>query len=895
MGRSLEEQGEINAGGGIGVMAVTIDELQIEIQSRSAEASTGIDNLEGSLRRLKGTAKGGAGLTSTINQLKKLSDAISSASVPAEKIRAIVDALKPLSEIQKTNLGPTLNQLKRIPEVIMSLEQTDFHKFYNQIQSLIRIIKPLAAEMEKVHLGFSALPANIQRVIRANEKLTQSNRKTGKSFSLISGPLAKLSVLYLSLRRIAAFIGGWITESNAYVENLNLFTVSMGEFADEAKRYAENVGDMLGIDPSQWMRNQGVFMTLATGFGVATDKAALMSKNLTQLGYDLSSFFNIRVEDAMQKLQSGLAGELEPLRRLGFDLSQAKLEAIALANGIKMSVSEMTQAQKAQLRYYAIMTQVTTAHGDMARTLEAPANQLRIFQSQLTQAARALGNIFIPALNKVLPYAIAFLQFLRNIADEIANLFGFSLPEIDYSGVEGTGEAIEDTNEAAKELKNTLLGIDELNIIGEQDALKDLTDLPLELPEYDFLGDAVKNRAKEIAEELEKPFREILKTVGLIGAGILAWKIDNTLQSFFNKVGDSSVLTVLKNIAGQLMFIAGLAAIVYGAFDAITNGVTWQNLAMLIGGVAVAVGGLALMFGPVAAAIGLIVGSLGLLAIGIYDVTKNGLNLKNELMILAGLFSSGLGISILLKSPIPMLIVGLGAIVLGIMDICENGVTLQNVLMVVGGIIGITLVLALKAATAGAVKLGLSIGLAGLALGALAGAFLYISSVWDQMTGWEKVITIFTGLAAAVLAAALAIAVFHASWSMGLMVGVIVGSIAALAVAFAAVKNDVDKIAGTPGGIQGYGGGMQRAPAMGIGTGVSMPQSASTNQYSAQQANQNAGGSAFGSADSREIIRLLQEIAGKDTNIYLDGTKVSQGLYSPMQHQGVVYGGSLVR
>ena len=101
------------------------------------------------------------------------------------------------------------------------------------------------------------------------------------------------------------------------MENLNLFTASMGKYASAAQEFAETVGEAMGIDPSTWMRNQGVFMTLATGFGVATDRAATMSQQMTQLGYDISSFFNVKVEDAMQRLQSGIAGELEPLRRLG--------------------------------------------------------------------------------------------------------------------------------------------------------------------------------------------------------------------------------------------------------------------------------------------------------------------------------------------------------------------------------------------------------------------------------------------------------------------------------------------------------------------------------------------------------------------------------------------------
>ena len=94
---------------------------------------------------------------------------------------------------------------------------------------------------------------------------------------------------------------------------MNLFNVAMGKFASSAESYANKVGAVMGIDPADWMRNQAVFQTLATGFGVAGERAAVMSKNLTQLGYDLSSFFNIPVAETMQKLQSGISGELEPL------------------------------------------------------------------------------------------------------------------------------------------------------------------------------------------------------------------------------------------------------------------------------------------------------------------------------------------------------------------------------------------------------------------------------------------------------------------------------------------------------------------------------------------------------------------------------------------------------
>lgn len=231
------------------------------------------------------------------------------------------------------------------------------------------------------------------------------------------------------------------------------------------------------------MRNQGVFNTIIAGFGVASDKASLMSKNLTQLGYDISSFYNISVEDAMQKLQSGISGELEPLRRLGYDLSVARLQEEALALGITKKVSAMSQAEKSQLRYYAVMKQVQTVQGDMARTLTSPANQIRVLQAQVTQCARALGNIFIPVLNAVIPYVIAFVKVLRMLADEVAKFMGFTMPEVDYSSLTKSSTAasgladnsksaasnLKETSKAAKKLKSAMLGIDELNVISPDD------------------------------------------------------------------------------------------------------------------------------------------------------------------------------------------------------------------------------------------------------------------------------------------------------------------------------------------------------------------------------------------------------------------------------------------
>jgi hypothetical protein len=554
---------------------VEIQGLEFQIVNDSTQAVTGLQNLINTLNRLKTATNGGTtGLSKTAQGIRELSNSLKglnsgdasqkitrltnalaalsqvgnvkiSSSIAnqltaintaltglkwtdGDKLTSLANGLRPLSELGKANMTTFINQLSKLPKVIEDLEAADIDKFTQQMTALAAAMKPFADEMQKVSNGFSAFPSKIQKLITSTEKYNASARKATSTTGKFTSGLKALNVaaVAITFRKIGHFIAQAVTESNKYQEDLNLFTVALGQYAAEAQNYAEKVSDVMGIDPAQWLRNQGVFNTLLTGFGDTAERAQLMSQNLTQLGYDISSFFNISIEDAMQKLQSGISGELEPLRRLGYDLSQARLEQTALNLGIKESVANMTQAEKAELRYYAIMTQVTTAQGDMARTLEAPANLLRILQAQLTQAARAIGNIFIPALNAILPYAIAVVQVIREIANALANLAGFKLTEVDYSGVNsaavGAGslaDNLDDAAGAAKKLKQYTAGFDELNVFapntgsGSGAGAGGAGGFDFDLPTYDFLGDAVQTRIGEIKKMIEDTLAEITTIV----------------------------------------------------------------------------------------------------------------------------------------------------------------------------------------------------------------------------------------------------------------------------------------------------------------------------------------------------------------------------------------------
>lgn len=625
-------------GGGLGLRGVAnhLRDINSAANSLDGESADKISRMADALNKLKGL--GNLKLSSTIStQIKSIGDAATSlVGVDFTGIENVGEALKPLTELGKaTGLSSALNQLKKLPEIAQTLNTIDWATFNDQISQLSTSLMPLASTLNGISTSFTRLPANIKNLVTATNSLVKSNNQATKSYINL---WAKYRMVMAVMRRAVSFIGKCVSESMAYTENLNLFNVSLGQYAEQAKAYCDQISGLMGIDPSEWLRHQGVFMTITEGFGVASDRAYVMSKNLTQLGYDLSSFFNISYDDAMKKLTSGISGELEPLRRLGYDLSQARLKAEALSLGITKSFNDMTQAEKAQLRYHAIMTQVVTAQGDMARTLEAPANQLRILRAEVTQCARSIGNIFIPALNRLLSVGIAVVRVIRAIADVIANLVGFKSFEADVSGITSgavdISESMEDAKEDVDKLKKSVMGFDELNLLnGKEDssALDGLGggfDFPLD--EYDFTKGAVATEAEKIVQKFKEwlgitgeidswadlfdtRLGKILKTVGLIGGSLLLLKLGKGFISALKTAWDliKNIFTTAKgNIT---LSIVGFSIEALAAYDMGKNGANLKNiLGTLIGG-AVGTLGLTLLGLKIGGAAGGVIGAtLGL-------------------------------------------------------------------------------------------------------------------------------------------------------------------------------------------------------------------------------------------------------------------------------------------
>lgn len=684
-----------------------------------------MNRISDSLSRLKNQTDSLKISSSIGNQLTAISQAVDSLpDAPGDKLKNLAEGLQPLSALGKSNMTTFINQLKKLPEVIQELEKADIGKFTQQMKDLASAMKPFADEMNKVASGFSAFPSKIQKLINSTEEYNNAVGKATNKTSAWEKAIKKLSFAAI-YRAAVKLISNSINSASEYIETLDMFNRSLGEYAEEEKKYADKVQDTLGIDAAQWMANQGVLNTIISGFGVAGDKAAFMSRNLTQLTYDLQSVYGkdmgTTLEEMGQKVRSAISGELEPLRNLGFDLSVAKLQEEALALGITKKVSAMNQAEKAELRYYAAMTQVTMVHGNFAETLNQPANMLRILQSQLEQASRALGNIFIPVLTKVLPIAIAVADGLRQIISAIASLFGVTLNTPDWnasignatSGTEDIADNMGSAVESAKELKRYLAPFDELNVLPDQSTGNGGSgsgtglgtgsgDLGIDLPGYDFLKNAVTTQIDEWKKKLEplvsfvkKNIGEILELITTIGAALLAWKFS---VGFLNGIEALKALSgkelsmPLTIVAGGILTATGFKIEFSGIKDAIEKGLSSLNFGEIIAGgllgtagigvlgkgigqfiakafsgtavaQAITAGGGAISTGLIGAAIGGIVAGVPMFVTGVYDAIKNGLNTLNGLLIPAGSALAGAGVGAIIGSLGGPIGAGVGALI----------------------------------------------------------------------------------------------------------------------------------------------------------------------------------------------------------------------------------------
>lgn len=593
---SAESQGaELN----IDKLATAISNLRTK--GNVTKVVNSLDRLAGSIATLKQASAGMSGLDKITNFLNGLSNVNTTASaksintvvnaikkIPAAvsglndvdfysmsgSITQLTNALAPLSILDASNLkalGSAFNAIGKVPDLTDKLKTTDLDSFASSCQKISAALTPLASQLDKVGNAFAKLPPQLSKVVTQANRVTAANEKQRKSYLSLSnqmnGFMRNMAKL-VSLKAIAEYLGNAVAKFNDFYEATDLFHNAMGNLSGEADTLISKMQGLLGVDPTKAMTYMATIQSLGTSFGLASDKAYILSKNLTQLAYDEGSYWNKDVAETFTAMSSAISGEIEPIRRLGIDLTQARLQQELLALGFNKQVSSLSQADKAVLRYIAIMKQTANIQGNLAQTIQSPANQIKILKAQLDMLAKSVGSLLYPAMKSILPPLIAAVQLIRELVEWAAKLMGVKVVFTDFTksadSVGGIGDAMDDTadstKKAAKALKDYTMGFDELNIIdptqgssgsgGGASAGNILGDV--DLSGYDMFKNYVGNTVDEIKEKVKK----LLPIIAGVAAGFAAWKIADFLFSQLNNV--HGLAYKLGQIVGELRKKLGL-------------------------------------------------------------------------------------------------------------------------------------------------------------------------------------------------------------------------------------------------------------------------------------------------------------------------------------------------
>lgn len=366
------------------------------------------------------------------------------------------------------------------------------------------------------------------KVVSAIAGIGNASSETGEKIRKLSNPLSsltnKLSALYAKgflVKRALEVLSSPVESAMNYVETLNYFNSAFNQVAEgidtdewkksgikSAEAYANSfqerakqlsqkltgfeisdTGELtrtntasLGLDPEKAMQYQATFAQMSSSMGDTSETALKLSNALTMIGSDLASVRNMDFEDVWEDMASGLTGMSRTMDKYGINIRNANMQQELYNLGINTSISNLSQADKTILRTIILLNNSKYAWGDLANTINQPANQIRMLQSNFASLGRTIGSLFVPILRTVLPYINAIVIALQRMFAYIAKLLGIKLSNfvsstggisVDTSNIaddmDNASDSIDTANKNAKKLEKTLsvLSFDELNQLND--------------------------------------------------------------------------------------------------------------------------------------------------------------------------------------------------------------------------------------------------------------------------------------------------------------------------------------------------------------------------------------------------------------------------------------------
>lgn len=567
-------------------IANSVSNLATKLSGVSEIEST-VTRVVGSLARLSNSGQYIGNVTTEFpelgKQVVKLVRKLSSANAIDISITKVVEGIAKLANAGK-RVGETVANLKKLGEGVMNL--------LKKLQNAPQINSNVANTIQ----GLGNLASSGSRISTVSDRASTSTKKLGNALSSLKdklksahksskGFVSSIGMFYakffLVIRAVKKF-GQAISSAQDYIEEFNYFSVALDKVGKDSanqfkkagynsaeeyagsfrKRFGKlqkqltgydvdyNTGDAtntfshnLGLDLTEVMNYNAAIAQITNSAGMLGETSIATSKALTMLSADWASLSNLDTADVMQNFQSGLVGQSRALYKYGIDITSAGLAQTAMNHGVTESIKNLSQQSKMQLRVLTMLEQSKVAYGDLARTINQPANQLRMLQAGFKKLSLTIGSLFMPIVQKLYPYMNAVVMVLQDFAQWVAKMAGIKLGDTDGSRktpeVPDYSDAADDTDKVAKNMDKTakktkkaadnLQGFDQVNKLQDNsdsdsgdtdpsggnaniDLSKDISDA---LKNYENIWDKAfksnKNKAVELYKKMKKAILDAWK------------------------------------------------------------------------------------------------------------------------------------------------------------------------------------------------------------------------------------------------------------------------------------------------------------------------------------------------------------------------------------------------
>ena len=294
-------------------------------------------------------------------------------------------------ELAQQAITQTEAKAELLRQKLAALEELGTEKTSAEYQRLEKQLVETEAAAEQAHKQLQSI--NQIRLDHLNKGLDEAARRLSTAGNALTAGLT----VPLAAAGVAS-----VNFSSDMQEAVNKVEVAFGNAADSVKSWSSTTLNSIGLAQGTALDMAALFGDMATSMGYSQDAAAQMSMALVNLAADLASFKNIGIDQASTALKSIFTGETESLKELGVVMTQANLEAYALAEGYTTAYTAMDQAQQVAVRYQYVLANTQNAQGDFARTSDSTANQLRIFRESLKEAAATAGDELLPVITPII-------------------------------------------------------------------------------------------------------------------------------------------------------------------------------------------------------------------------------------------------------------------------------------------------------------------------------------------------------------------------------------------------------------------------------------------------------------------------------------------------------------